>query len=54
MKKDHIIVMSTHIMQLAQDISDEIVLLKDGSMKKLTELDIKSTDFEQYLINELS
>lgn len=54
MKNDHIIVMSTHIMQLAQDVSDEIVLLRDGAMKKLTELDIKSPDFEQYLINELS
>lgn len=54
MKQDHIIVMSTHIMQLAQDISDEIVLLRDGKMTQLTELDIKAPDFEQYIINELS
>lgn len=54
MKQDHIIVMSTHIMQLAQDISDEIVLLRDGKMKLLTELDIKSRNFEEYIINELS
>ena len=54
MKGDHIIVMSTHIMQLAQDISDEIVLLRDGKMTQLTELDIKAPDFEQYIINELS
>ncbi len=54
MKGDHIIVMSTHIMQLAQDISDEIVLLRDGKMAQLTEFDIKAPDFEQYIINELS
>lgn len=54
MKQDHIIVMSTHIMQLAQDISDEIVLLRDGKMTQLTEFDIKAPDFEQYIINELS
>lgn len=54
MKQDHIIVMSTHIMQLAQDISDEIVLLRDGKMAQLTEFDIKAPDFEQYIINELS
>ena len=54
MKGDHIIVMSTHIMQLAQDISDEIVLLRDGKMTQLTEFDIKAPDFEQYIINELS
>ncbi len=54
MKKDHIIIMSTHIMQLAQDVSDEIVLLRDGKMKLLSELDIHSADFEQYIIEKLS
>jgi ABC-2 type transport system ATP-binding protein len=32
MKHDHIILMSTHILQLATDISDEILLLKNGSL----------------------
>ena len=54
MKKDYIIIMSTHIMQLAQDVSDEIVLLRDGKMKLLSELDIHSADFEQYIIEKLS
>ena len=30
MKKDHIIILSTHILQLAQDLCDEIVLLHQG------------------------
>ncbi len=54
MKKDHIIVMSTHIMQLAQDISDEIVILKDGKMTRMSQLDVHDPEFEQYIINELS
>jgi len=37
MKKDHIILMSTHIMQLARDISDEIVILKNGMLSKAEE-----------------
>lgn len=54
MKKDHIIVMSTHIMQLAKDVSDEIVLLRNGQMQLMEECDIKSPEFEQYVIDELS
>lgn len=54
MKGEHIILMATHIMQLAQDISDEIVLLKNG---KLTELKTMATDskgFEEFVINALN
>lgn len=54
MKNDHIIIMSTHIMQLAQDISDEIVLLKDGDLHTCASCDIHSSEFEQKLICELS
>ena len=54
MKSEHIIVMSTHIMQLAQDISDEIVLLRDKKMQLMTSIDIHSAEFEKYIIEELS
>ncbi len=54
MKSEHIIVMSTHIMQLAQDISDEIVLLRDKKMQLMNSIDIHSPEFEKYIIEELS
>ncbi|MCR5585522.1 MAG: ABC transporter ATP-binding protein [Lachnospiraceae bacterium] len=54
MKGEHIIVMSTHIMQLAQDISDEIVLLRDKKMQLMSDVDIHSSEFEQYIIDELT
>jgi len=49
-KKDHIIVFSTHILPLAQDLCDEIVVLHNG---KLTELDsgkMGDKDFENQII----
>ena len=52
-KSDHIIILSTHIMQLAKDMCDEIVLLKDGKLKELAELDKNSADYEQAIISSL-
>lgn len=53
MKKDHIIIFSTHILQLAADLCDELVILHD---KKLTLLDnnmLRDKNFEEKLINLL-
>lgn len=53
MKKDHIIIFSTHILQLATDLCDELVVLND---KKLTLLDHKmlhDKNFEQEIIKLL-
>ncbi len=36
MKKGHIIIFSTHIMELALDLCDEIVLLKDKKLMKIS------------------
>lgn len=33
--KDHIIIFSTHILQLAKDLCDEIVILHNGTLEKL-------------------
>ena len=43
-KKDHIIIFSTHIMELALDLCDEIVILNKGVLEKMdhTNLDDKS------------
>lgn len=54
MKEDHIIIMATHIMQLAQDISDEIVLLKQGKLMELNAMGLDGNAFEEYVIDALS
>ncbi len=53
MKKDHIILMCTHIMQLAQDISDTVLLLLNGRIEIPEFTDIHSADFEQSVIAAL-
>ncbi|MDO4166837.1 MAG: ABC transporter ATP-binding protein [Eubacteriales bacterium] len=49
MKQDHIIILSTHILQLAQDLCDEIVLLHQGELSDVHE-DQHSKDFEERVI----
>lgn len=53
MKEGHIIIMATHIMQLAQDMSDEIVLLREGVLEAVKEFDLHGADFENYIIQAL-
>lgn len=52
LKNDHIIILSTHILQLATDLCDEVVLLKDGRLEKL-DIDKNEADFEERVIKEL-
>ena len=54
MKKDHIIIFSTHILQLAKDLCDEIVLLHRGKLSGVAEEVYHSTDFEEKLMEMLS
>ena len=35
LKKDHILIFSTHIMELALDLCDEIVILSNGVLTKV-------------------
>lgn len=54
MKQDSVVIFSTHILQLAQDLCDEIVLLHH---RKLTGIDpekIHDPDFEEEVIQMLS
>ncbi len=53
MKKDHIILMSTHILQLAQDICDEIVILRAGKLHKTEALKEENFEFQQAIVSEL-
>ena len=36
MKQDHIIIFSTHILELAEDLCDEIVILNQGKLEAMT------------------
>lgn len=53
MKEGHIIIMATHIMQLAQDMSDEIVLLREGVLEAVGESGLRGEEFENYIIRAL-
>lgn len=52
-KKDHIIIFSTHILQLAQDLCDEIVVLQDGLLRHIPQESIHSPQFETDIIRIL-
>jgi len=53
-KPETIIIFSTHILSLAQDLCDEIVLLHNGDIRGIDEADYNSPDFEEQLIKILS
>lgn len=52
-KKDHIIVFSTHIMELALDLCDEIVILNKGVLEKIEKENLDNTDFKNKIIDAL-
>lgn len=53
MRKDHIIIFSTHILQLAQDLCDEIVILNDGVLSLLDKEHLNNPNFEDEIIDLL-
>lgn len=54
MRNDHIIIISTHILQLATDLCDDIVILNGGTLEMLEHHMLKDKDFEDKLISILS
>ena len=52
-KKDHIIIFSTHIMELALEMSDEIVLLNNGILEKIDRQNLNNLDFKEKIIKAL-
>jgi ABC-2 type transport system ATP-binding protein len=54
LKHDHIILMSTHILQLATDVSDEIILLKNGTLTSFDWKGYHREDYEKHLIDVLN
>ena len=52
-KKDHIIIFSTHIMELALDLCDEIVILNKGILEKIDKNDLDNNKFKDKIIEAL-
>ena len=53
-KDEHIIIFSTHILQLAQDLCDEIIVLHNGRLSALDTGRLHDADFEQQVIEMLT
>lgn len=52
-KKDHILIFSTHILQLATDLCDELVILKDGKLSLVDSSILQSNNFEDTIMELL-
>lgn len=53
MKEKHILLFSTHVLQLATDLCDEIILLNNGSLTLLDHELLTSPDFEERVVEML-
>lgn len=52
-REDHIIIFSTHILQLATDLCDEIVILSEGKLSQLDHEMLSDPNFEEEIILRL-
>lgn len=52
-KEDHIIIFSTHIMELALDLCDDIVILNRGILERIDKSDLDSSHFKDKIIEAL-
>lgn len=53
LKKDHILIFSTHIMDLALSLCDEIVLLSNGVLESVNKKDLDDEEFKNLIIEKL-
>ena len=53
MKDEHIIILSTHILQIAKDICDEVILLNKGNLTMLENSNINNAEFEKQVMDIL-
>lgn len=51
--QEHIIIFSTHILQLATDLCDEIVILHEGKLEKIDHKLLESKEFEAKIMEKL-
>lgn len=54
LKDEHIIIFSTHILQLAQDLCDEIIVLHNGKLSALDTTKLHDRDFESQILAMLT
>lgn len=52
-KKNHILIFSTHIMELALDLCDEIVILNNGKLEKMDKSNLNNSEFKNKIIASL-
>ena len=52
-KKDHIIIFSTHIMELALDLCDEIVILNKGVLEEIDKNNMDNSHFKEKIMEAL-
>ena len=52
-KKEHIIIFSTHIMELALDLCDEIVILNKGKLSEVDKNNLNNEQFKNKIIEAL-
>jgi ABC-2 type transport system ATP-binding protein len=53
MKTDHIIILSTHIMELALNLCDKIVILSNGVLEEIRKTNLDNDEFEDKIIAAL-
>ena len=53
LKKDHIIIFSTHILELALDLCDDIVLLNNKKLSSIEKDEINTNNYKEKIINAL-
>lgn len=53
LKKDHIIIFSTHILELATNLCDEIVVINNGKLELVDRNIIHTADFEEKIVEIL-
>lgn len=54
LKREHILLLSTHVLDLARDLCDRIVFLHHGVLRELDPAKLHQPDFENSLIEALS
>lgn len=52
-KQDCVMILSTHIVSIAKELSDQILLLKDGKLIELDMDELQKNDFEEQLVEML-
>lgn len=53
LKEGRILIFSTHIMDLALDLCDEIVLLNQGNLEVVDQADLDNREFKEKIIQAL-